>query len=82
MKVRVLFFGAAAEIVGKREVEFSLAEAIKAREAFAKILEMFPQIQQKFYKSLLFAVNQEYATGEETINSGDELAVFPPVSGG
>src|SRR6185503_5516330 len=37
---------------------------------------------RKFGRSLLFAVNQEYATPDTEINSDDELAVFPPVSGG
>jgi molybdopterin synthase catalytic subunit len=31
---------------------------------------------------LLFAVNQEYAQPDREIFEGDELAVFPPVSGG
>jgi molybdopterin converting factor small subunit len=31
---------------------------------------------------LLFAVNQEYASGDEPLKNGDELAVFTAVSGG
>jgi molybdopterin synthase catalytic subunit len=31
---------------------------------------------------LLFAVNQEYATPDTQLKENDELAVFPPVSGG
>jgi molybdopterin synthase sulfur carrier subunit len=31
---------------------------------------------------LLAAVNREYATPETPLNDGDELALFPPVSGG
>jgi molybdopterin synthase catalytic subunit len=31
---------------------------------------------------LLFAVNQEYATPDTQLQENDELAVFPPVSGG
>ena len=82
MKVRVLFFGATADAVGKREIEFSLVENTKAIEARAKILEAFPKLRQSFGKSLLFAVNQEYAKGDETIKNGDELAIFTAVSGG
>ncbi|MDQ3323990.1 MAG: MoaD/ThiS family protein [Acidobacteriota bacterium] len=79
MKVQVLFFGATAEAVGKREIEINLAKQTKASEAFAEIVEKFPQLK---LHSLLFAINQEYAGGEETINDGDELAIFTAVSGG
>jgi molybdopterin synthase sulfur carrier subunit len=29
-----------------------------------------------------FAVNQEYAEVEDPVKSGDEIALFPPVTGG
>ncbi|MDQ6788967.1 MAG: MoaD/ThiS family protein [Acidobacteriota bacterium] len=79
MKVQVLFFGATAEAVGKREIEIDLAKQTKADSAFAEILAQFPQLNQY---PLLFAVNQEYATSDEAINEGDELAIFTAVSGG
>ena len=79
MKVRVLFFGATADEVGKREIEIDLAETAIATEAFAFLIEKFPQLQKH---SLLFAVNQEYVKGDETICAGDELAIFTAVSGG
>jgi molybdopterin converting factor small subunit len=31
---------------------------------------------------LLLAINEEYATGDEIISDGDELAIFTAVSGG
>jgi molybdopterin converting factor small subunit len=79
MSVKVLFFGATADEVGEREIEISFAEKKKASEAFAKIIEKFPQLKNH---KLLFAVNQEYANGDEIIKNGDELAVFTAVSGG
>jgi molybdopterin converting factor small subunit len=79
MKVRVLFFGATAEAVGEREIEVDLTEHTKARTAFDGIVEKFPQLKQH---SLLFAINQEYASGDEVIQSDDELAIFTAVSGG
>jgi molybdopterin converting factor small subunit len=79
MKVQVLFFGATADAVGEREIEIDLETGAKAADALARIVERFPQLEKH---SLLFAVNQEYASGGETIRSGDELAVFTAVSGG
>lgn len=79
MKVQVLFFGATADAAGAREIEIDLPVNIRAADAFAQIAGKYPALKQH---SLLFAVNQEYAKGDETIQSGDELAVFTAVSGG
>lgn len=79
--VRVLFFGAARDAVGREQIEVELQSPINAEGARAKILSDYPTLQ-RFGNSLLFAVNQEYAQSDREIRAGDELAVFPPVSGG
>jgi molybdopterin synthase catalytic subunit len=79
--VTVLFFGAARDAVGQAEVDFTLKGTPTAASAFAQVLEQFPDLR-RFGRSLLFAVNQEYAVADREVNDGDELAVFPPVSGG
>ena len=79
--VRVLFFGAARDAVGQGEVDFVLQGTPSAANAFAQVLERFPGLT-RFGRSLLFAVNQEYAKADAPVHDGDELAVFPPVSGG
>jgi molybdopterin converting factor subunit 1 len=80
--VRVFFFGAARDLVGRDDVELSIAAPATAASAFAEILSSYPELQHRFGRSLLFAVNQEYARGESPVREGDELAIFPPVSGG
>ena len=79
MKVQVLFFGATADEIGEREIGISLAENAKAEQAFAEIIEKYPRLKNH---KLLFAVNQEYASGNENLCDGDELAIFTAVSGG
>ena len=81
IKVRVLFFGAARDAVGKEQIEVEFESPINAGGARAKLLSDYPSLQ-RFGKSLLFAVNQQYAQSDREISEGDELAVFPPVSGG
>ena len=79
--VRVLFFGAARDAVGQEQIEVELESPINADGARAKLLSRYPSLQ-RFGNSLLFAVNQQYAQSDREISEGDELAVFPPVSGG
>jgi molybdopterin converting factor subunit 1 len=79
--VRVLFFGAARDHVGSDEAEVSLRAPMNAAAAFEEVLSLYPALR-RFGRSLLFAVNQEYARPDTVVRAGDELAVFPPVSGG
>ena len=82
IKVKILYFGAAAEITRTREEEVTFPLGTSAGNAFRNILLNYPQLRERFDRSLLFAVNQEYATGEEIFNYADELAVITTVSGG
>jgi molybdopterin synthase catalytic subunit/molybdopterin converting factor small subunit len=80
-RVRVLFFGAAREAAAD-EAELTLEEGEKARSVFGRLLEQYPDLR-RFRSSLLVAVNQEYARDLDVVlKDGDELALFPPVSGG
>jgi MoaE-MoaD fusion protein len=79
--VRVLFFGAAREAAADEAV-LRVARGATAAEAFERLLEEYPALR-RFSASLLVAVNQEYARDLSVeLREGDELAVFPPVSGG
>ena len=81
INVRVLFFGGAKDIVGTNNLTLSLPHPTTLTVASRVLLDQFPELR-RFGRSLLFAVNQEYATPETEIQANDELAVFPPVSGG
>ena len=81
VKIRVLFFGAARDVVAASSLELSLDAPATVSSAFRKLVEKFSQLE-RFGRSLLFAVNEEYATPETRLQENDELAVFPPVSGG
>lgn len=79
--VRVLFFGAARDVVDTNPLAVALDAPATVAGAFQQLVTRFPQLE-RFGRSLLFAVNQEYATPDTPLKEDDELAVFPPVSGG
>jgi molybdopterin synthase catalytic subunit len=81
VNVRVLFFGAARDAAGHSEVNLTLNSPANGASAFEQVLDTYPDLR-RFGRSLLFAVNQEYASSDREVHDGDELAVFPPVSGG
>ncbi len=79
MKLQVLFFGATASISGKRSFQVETDEGMHVCAVFERILIEHPSLTAH---KLLFSVNQQYATGEEIVREGDELAIFTAVSGG
>ena len=79
--VRVLLFGAAREAAGRAELSVEIAAPATAASVFEEILAACPELR-RFGRSLLVAVNEEYAPPAREVRAGDEVAIFPPVSGG
>ena len=79
MSVKVLFFGSTAAVTGKRQIEIDVADETRASVVFDQMLNEYPRLAAH---RLLYAINQQYATGDEIISDGDELAIFTAVSGG
>ena len=79
--VRVLFFGAARDAVGEDQIQLKLASGSTVGQALERLISNYPDVS-RFGNSLLLAVDQEYADAKRQLRDGDELAVFPPVSGG
>lgn len=82
IRVRVLFFGAARELAGSDEAQLDLHAPATVASAFEDVMARYPALHARFGRSLLLALNQEYAPRDREVRAGDELAVFPPVSGG
>ena len=79
MKVHVLFFGATAAIAGGRKLNLEVVDGTTTDRIFDNIRERFPPLSNH---KLHIAINQQYATGDEIVCDGDELAIFTAVSGG
>jgi molybdopterin synthase catalytic subunit/molybdopterin converting factor small subunit len=81
IKVTALLFGQAREWVGAQSLELELSEPASVATAFAALKGRHPRLAQ-MERSLLFAVNEQYAEMAEPLSAGDRLAILPPVSGG
>ena len=81
MKVRARFFGLYRELVGSSQADLEIEEKISLDDLRQKLAVVFPALQA-FADNLLLAVNGEYGSAELQLKDGDEIAVFPPLSGG
>lgn len=75
--ISVKFFSSLRELVGHGEVELSSATPISLREVWQKTAS-----DCNLPANTLCAINMEYAKLDELVNDQDEVAFFPPVTGG
>ena len=81
MRIKVLLFASLADIVGSRKLTLDVGDDTALGEILEQLESSYPGL--KDYRSLLLtAVNEEYADRSHTVRDGDEIAIFPPVSGG
>ncbi|NOT60159.1 MAG: MoaD/ThiS family protein [Acidobacteria bacterium] len=81
LTVHVLFFGACREIVQADEIVCELTAPATVTAAWEAVKTRCPALAA-FERSALFAVNEEHAPRTQSLQTGDVLAIFPPVSGG
>ncbi|MCU0848947.1 MAG: MoaD/ThiS family protein [Spirochaetes bacterium] len=80
MKIRVKIFAGLRDALGFDEKELIVSDGITAESVFRMILKCAGHAYD--ITAVLFAVNEEYGSGETILSDGDILAIFPPVSGG
>jgi len=81
MQIKVLYFATLRDRAGVKEEFIELLNGDKLSDLKQHLQQMHPALEEGL-PSAVIAVNQEFAHGEETLSSGDEVALFPPVSGG
>ncbi len=82
MKLTVLFFATLKDIARTNRVELIVpGDVVTVQQVCLLLGEQFPGLMELLARALV-AVNGVYATVEESIPDGAEVAFFPPVSGG
>jgi molybdopterin converting factor subunit 1 len=80
MTVTALLFASYAEALGSDRVELAFSGSTTVREVVAQ-LRALPG-GAALPASPLVAVNLTYARADQRVESGDEVAIIPPVAGG
>ena len=77
MTVTIRYFASLAEELGRREDHVSVATAATVADAWRAV-----NGDRALPANVLSAVNHAYVDRSHTLEDGDELAFFPPVTGG
>jgi molybdopterin synthase catalytic subunit len=81
MKVEVRLFARYREAAGRDRVEIDLPEGGTVETAWEAVSRRFPALGQ-YRPFTLFALREDYVSPDHRLGEGDELCLFPPVSGG
>jgi molybdopterin synthase catalytic subunit len=81
MEISVLYFATLRDRAGVRQEQCSLPEGATVADLRQALGQRHDGLALAL-ESALVSVNREYALPEEVLHDGDEVAVFPPVSGG
>lgn len=76
MKVNVKYFASMRDTMGRADDQLELEDGASVADVWKKVAD-YP-----LPENTLIAVNMEYTNAEETLKDGDEVAFFPPVTGG
>ena len=82
MSIKVLYFASLREEIGRGGDVVDISSDKSSSPLSVEQLWVNSTGQKSFPDNLLVAVNQEYTNPQALLNDGDEVAFFPPVTGG
>jgi molybdopterin converting factor subunit 1 len=81
VRVTIKLFARLREIAGAGRLERELTDGASVGDLLAVLRAEFPRLADVTARTIT-SVNQEFATPDRPLHDGDEVAIFPPVSGG
>jgi len=81
MKVEVRLFARYREAAGRDRIELEISEGGTVEAAWQAVSRRYPALVP-YRPYTLFALRDDYVPADHRLGEGDELCLFPPVSGG
>lgn len=82
MQVKILLFATLKDIAGQNRLTLDVpGDSATLADVRAALIARYPAIEANL-NTAIAAVQEEYAFPEDSVSDGDEVAFFPPVSGG
>ena len=79
--MKILFFAQLKDATSCSQVEWPEVNALNGAQLWERLVRQFPKLEEH-RSSVRLARNGAYAGADEVFQSGDEVALIPPVSGG
>ena len=77
MKIHVKYFASVRDLMEIESEDLNLETSLSVYELWKELT-----LKVKVPRDILIAVNHEYVDKDFKLNDGDEVAYFPPVTGG
>lgn len=77
MSIKVLFFASLRDALGRASDEIDAANIRTVADVWEAVAE-----GEAMPSNLLMAINQDYVKADANVQDNDEVAFFPPVTGG
>ena len=81
MRIPVALFARYREAVGRGRVEVEVADGATVEDVWAAVAAAHPALKS-YRPHTLFAIGTDYVEADRLVHPGEEVACFPPVSGG
>ena len=78
--MKILYFASLKENLNTSDEDFSFKSPVNISTIKKELIQKYGE--HHFPKNILCAVNQEIASEDTLVNDSDEVAFFPPVTGG
>ncbi len=80
MNITVKYFASLREQLGKSEETLTLSDEISIAEVWQNVSGSISENIES--ENILMTINMEYVKSDALVKTGDEVAFFPPVTGG